>query len=63
MAEMVDQLSDGQTEMSDQVADMINNGMAQGTPQGGGQLPSLSNNEAGIVTKARDRAQSVTSPQ
>lgn len=63
MAEMVDQLSDGQTEMSDQVADMINNGMAQGTPQGGGQLPSLSNNEAGIVTKARERAQSVTSPQ
>ena len=62
MAEMVDQLSGGQTAMSDQVADMINSGMAQGIPQGGGNV-DLGSGEAGIVAKARERAQAVTSPR
>lgn len=62
MAEMVDQMSGGQTDMSDQVADMINSGMAMAAPQGGGNV-DLGGGESGIVAKARERAQSVTSPQ
>ena len=63
MAEMVDQLSGGQTQMADQVADMINTGMAQGTPQGGSSQPTLGGGESGIVAKARQQAQSATTPQ
>ena len=63
MAEMVDQMSNGQTQMSDQVADMINGEMAQGTPVGSGGSANLSGGESSITAKARERAQSVTSPQ
>ena len=62
MAEMVDQMSGGQTQMSDQVADMINNGMAQGTPMTGGNI-DLSGGESSITAKARERAQSVNVPK
>lgn len=65
MAEMVDQLTAQQgepTQMADQVADMINGGMAQNVPQGGSQ-PITGSGESGIVSKARERAQAVTSPR
>jgi len=60
MAEMVDQVSGGQTQMSDQVADMVNNGMAS-TPQGGDI--SLGGDNGGIVEKAKARAQEATTPR
>ena len=60
MAEMVDQMSGGQTQMSDQVADMVNNGMAS-TPQGGDI--SLGGDNGGIVEKAKARAQEATTPR
>lgn len=63
MAEMVDQLSGGQTDMSDQVADMINGSMAQQMPQGGSTNVPIGNGEAGIVTKAREKAQAATAPR
>ena len=66
MAEMVDQLSAQQgqpTQMADQVADMINQGMAQSTPQGGGNMPKLGGQESSITANARQQAQSATSPQ
>ena len=62
MAEMVDQMSGGQTAMSDQVADMINTGMAQAAPTTSGSV-NLGGGESSITAKARERAQSVTSPQ
>ena len=64
VSEMVDQLSGGQTNMADQAADMINASMGQQTPNGmNGSLPSLENGEPGIVSKAKERAQSVTQPK
>jgi len=62
MAEMVDQMSGGQTQMSDQVADMINGEMAQNAPMGSAPT-NLGGGESSITAKARERAQSVTSPK
>ena len=65
MAEMVDQLSAqvGQpTDMSDQVANMINGSLQQNAPQGG-SVEHKTGGEAGIVSKAREKAQAVTSPR
>ena len=62
MAEMVDQMSGGQTQMSDQVADMINGEMAQSAPMGGSNT-KIDGGESSITAKARERAQSVTSPK
>lgn len=62
MAEMVDQMSQGATNMSDQVADMINSNMQQGTPQGGDIRPALGQGESGVVAKARQQAQAATTP-
>ena len=64
VSEMVDQLSGGQTNMADQAADMINGSMEANNPGGGSGEPVSSNGgEASIVSNARERAQSATSPR
>ena len=62
MSEMVDQLSGGQTNMADQAADMINASMVQQAPVNA-STPSLGGGESSIVSKAKERAQSVTQPK
>lgn len=63
-AEMVDELSGGQTNMADQVADMVNMSLAQGNPQGGGgSIELASGGQPSIVAKAKERAQAATSPK
>ena len=65
MAEMVDQQSaemGNPTDMSDQVANMINTGMAQMTPQGG-EVNLDGNSGNGIVEKAKEKAQRATTPR
>lgn len=61
MAEMVDQLTGGQTNMSETVADTINQTVSQPTPSGG-EVSLDAGGEASIVSNARERALAVNTP-
>ena len=64
LAEMVDQLSGGQTNMADETANSINASLDEGDPRGGSsQIYTGNGGEASIVSKARQNAQSVTQPR
>lgn len=65
MAQLIDQLgieSGREFNLSDTVASRINEGLAQGTPNGG-KVNLEGNGEASIVSNARERANSATAPR
>ena len=64
MAEIIDQLSGGQTQMAGSVADMIGEklGIAQ-TSGAQAKLPEVSMGESTITANARERANNATSPR
>lgn len=62
VSEMVDQLTNGETNMADQAAQMINTSMGQANPGGSADV-SLNDGDTGIVGKAKARAQAATAPR
>ena len=64
MAEIIDQLPGGQTQMAGSVADMIGEklGIAQ-TSGAQAKLPEVSMGESTITANARERANNATSPR
>lgn len=64
MAEMVDQLTGGQTQMAEVTASSINQNASMGTPQGAdASITTGTGGEAKIVSNARERAQAATAPR
>lgn len=63
VSEMCDQLSGGQTNMADMAADAIQGSLEEVSAGGGSTQMPTGSGEAGIVSKARERAQSVTQPK
>lgn len=61
MAEIIDRMSGGKTNMAEQVAASINGGMAAQAPRMG-EAPSLDDGEGRIAEKAKAQAAEATSP-
>ena len=64
MAEIIDNLTEGQTQMAGSVADMIGEklGVAQ-TSGAKAKMPEVSMGENALVSNARERANNATSPR